>query len=327
MINTMKIKKCSLFLLIALLLIGCGNSGADHSESSSDIYYENVEVVEEVVVEVEHEVDVKVEAVYELAAVSSQGAAANPVQERVIIRNGYIELIVADPEAMAIKLGRQAAALGGWVVDSQLSQAYNDDTRKRATITLRVPSDQFQAVIDDVKRDALDIINENTSGRDVTDEFVDLSARLDNLQATEARVQTFLDETQNVEEALDVNRELSRLQEEIEVIAGRLKYLRESADYSSITVSLIPDSDARPIQIASWQPQGTARNAVEFLLNFLQGLADLLIWLAIVGLPLLIVLWLARWWLRRVWRATGWPLPTFSGSAADSEPSDDIIDA
>jgi hypothetical protein len=142
-------------------------------------------------------------------------------------------------------------------------------------------------------------LKKSTSGQDVTDEFVDLSSRLSNLEATASRVRNFLDEARNVEEALDVNIELSRLEGEIEVIKGRMQYLSQSAAFSTLTVRLTPDILSQPIEIGGWRPQGVARDAISALVNTLQGLATFLIWMAIYLLPLILLFGLPLWFLIR----------------------------
>jgi LPXTG-motif cell wall-anchored protein len=101
-----------------------------------------------------------------------------------------------------------------------------------------------------------------------------------------------------------VNAELSRLEQQIESHKARIQFLQESAAFSRITVSLTADADAQPIEIGGWRPTGTARNAVQFLVNFLQVVVDTAIWLVIVGLPALLIL-AALLWLWRKGRAVG----------------------
>jgi hypothetical protein len=144
--------------------------------------------------------------------------------------------------------------------------------------------------MDQIKGLAMEVTSETTNSQDVTEEYVDLSARLGNLEATRDRVRAFLEDARNVEEALAVNQELSRLEGEIEAMAGRLQFLSQSAAFSSLTINLTPDILSQPIQIAGWQPQGVAREAIEDLVEALQGLADFLIRLGLFVLPLALIL-------------------------------------
>jgi hypothetical protein len=226
-------------------------------------------------------------------------------QERLIIRTGELRIVVRDTEESVLAITRLVDDMEGWVVSSNLQQR---GEAKIGTMTIRIPAAQFDTARAQIKDMAVSVTSEYTSGQDVTEEYVDLSARLGNLQATAARVRTFLDEARNVEEALEVNRELSRLESEIEAMKGRLQYLEQSAAFSTLTVHLTPDALAQPIQIGSWRPEGTARNAIQSLVSALQGLADTAIWIILFLLPLMALtlgpIWLGIRFVVRLWR--GW---------------------
>jgi hypothetical protein len=120
---------------------------------------------------------------------------------------------------------------------------------------------------------------------------------LANLEATADRVRAFLDETKNVEEALAVNQELSRLEGEIEVLKGRIKYLEQSSAFSTVSIDLTPDILSQPIEVGGWQPQGVVRSALEALISALQTLVDIAIWLVLFLLPVLIIIAIPIWLL------------------------------
>lgn len=286
-------KKTILLWLGLLALVACG-SNVD--ASSPDLYNTSNTYTE--LVEGEALEEAK-------TAVLNDGAIADEtqnavVQERLIIRNANLSLIVPDTETSLTRISDLAENTGGWVVNSNTNQY---STYTSGNITVRIPAEQFEAVLADIKSNATKVSNENISGQDVTEEYVDISSRLTNLQATAERVRGFLDETENVEEALAVNQELSRLNEQIEVLTGRLEFLSQSAAYSTISVDLTPDAANQPIQVAGWQPQGIARDAIEALVETLQGLANIIIWLGIYILPLFIIIVLPIFFLaRKLWR-------------------------
>ncbi|NJN55468.1 MAG: DUF4349 domain-containing protein, partial [Anaerolineae bacterium] len=245
----------------------------------------------------------------ELAFAAGEDGFAQPASgtdqvERLIIRTGSLGLVVADTEEAAADITRLAERSGGWVVSANLYQ-YSSDA-KSGDITIRVPAAGFVGAMEALKQMAVEVQSENVSGQDVTEEYVDLEARLGNLEATAVRVRSFLDDAVTVEEALAVNQELSRLEGEIEVIKGRMQYLSQSAAFSTITVYLTPDIAAQPVQVAGWRPQGVAKDAIEALINTLQGLANVVIWLLIFVLPVLLLIgipvWLLVRFVRRRWR-------------------------
>jgi hypothetical protein len=247
---------------------------------------------------------------------SEPGSAPLQRQERLIIRTGELRVVVADTEESVQAITRLVSSLEGWVVSSSLHQRGD---AKAGTMTIRVPAAQFDTALDQIKALAVSVTSENSSGQDVTEEYVDLAARLGNLEATAARVRTFLDQATTVEEALNVNRELSRLESEIEAMKGRIQFLEQSAAFSTLTIHLTPDALAQPFQIGGWRPEGTAREAIQSLISALQSLADVAIWLALYLLPLAAVtvapVWLGIRFLVRLWRGRG-------AKAATAQPGD-----
>lgn len=220
--------------------------------------------------------------------------------ERLIIRTGNMSIVVEDTEATMDEIAQMVTAGGGWVVSSSVSQF--DETAKSGYMTVRVPAEGFDSALDAISALAVEVTHIATEGQDVTEEYVDLSARLDNLEATAARVRGFLDEARNVEEALAVNQELSRLEGEIESLKGRIQYLEQSAAFSTISIDLTPDVLAQPLEVGGWRPQGVARDALEMLVAALQTLADVGIWLIIFVLPIALLIGIPAWLIIRAVR-------------------------
>jgi len=219
------------------------------------------------------------------------------LQERLIIRTANLNIVVADTEATLSAISELIEANGGWVVNSNLYQ-YNENA-KSGNITVRVPVAGFNSALEAIKRLAVEVVSESSSGQDVTEEFVDLTSRLENLEATAGRVRNFLDEATDVEEALAVNQELSRLEGEIEVIKGRMQYLSQSAGFSTISIDLTPDIATQPLDPQTWQPGVVVRESFETLVIVLQGVANFLISTVIVLGPLALLFGLPLWLIVR----------------------------
>jgi hypothetical protein len=236
-----------------------------------------------------------------LGVSTNQGTAVQPFQERLIIRTANMSLVVSNTEEAMATISQMAEENGGWVVNSSVFQ-YNENA-KTGNITFRVPSSGFNSALEALRNMAVEVRNESTSGQDVTEEFVDVSARLENLEATADRVRAFLDDAETVEEALAVNQELSRLESDIEAMKGRLQYLSQSASFSTITVDLTPDVVGQPIEPSNWRPAVVFRNAVDSLVDALQEVAEFGIWFAVYLLPLLLIVGIPLWLVGRfIWR-------------------------
>lgn len=276
-----------IILIVALTAVACGGRAATQTVAEESAqYYAGSAPAEAPMADMA--------VLPEMAAMEGgefDSSAANQIpvgQERLIIRTADMSIVATDTEAALAQIAAMADSSGGWVVSSNVYQS--TDTSKTGYVQIRVPAEGFQSVLDAIAGMAVEVTNLSTSGQDVTEEYVDVSARLGNLEATAARLRTFLDESRNVEEALAVNVELSRVEGEIEALKGRMQYLEQSSAFSSITVNVTPDELAQPIQVGGWEPTGVAKQAVEALVNMLQLLANAVIWFVIFALPILLVI-------------------------------------
>jgi hypothetical protein len=214
---------------------------------------------------------------------------AATAQERLVVQTASLTLVVTDPVASVASLRAMADGMGGFVVSSNVYQStYGTSglTANYASITIRVPSERLAEALTQIKADAIEVRTENISGEDVTAQYVDLESRLRNLEAAERQLTRIMDSAEETEDVLAVYNELVRVRGEIELVRGQMQYFEEAAALSAISVELIPDEAAQPIDIGGWQPQGTAKKAVETLIRTLQWLADAAIWAVICVLPI-----------------------------------------
>jgi len=262
-------------------------------------------VAQTVVVEVAKEVPVE------------QSSAAEPVVQpnanRLIIKNGEMKLEVDNTDVAIDRVTQLAADLGGYVISSQTSnKIFNEQSYKYASITLGIPSADFETALRRLREISRRVLNESASGQDVTDEYVDQQSRLENLKATRDRIRTFLDQAKTVEEALKVNEQLKQVENEIEQVQGRMNYLFDRAAFSTIALSLepyippvTPTVTPTPLPTMTptpWSPQKTFTRASGTLGEIFRGLVDTAIYGGVVCLPFVIPAGLLVWlgtWLRR----------------------------
>lgn len=219
---------------------------------------------------------------------SSSGGAAQAV-ERVVIRSANLSIVVPEPSESVQEISRLAEEMGGFVVSSNVSQTFFAEANvsaDRASITIRVPAERLDEALEQIRAGATEVRNENVSGQDVTQEFTDLQSQLRNLEAAEERLLEILENATDTEDVLNVFNRLTQNQEQIEIVKGRIQYLSESAALSAISVELIPDVAAQPLQIGGWQPQGTAKEAFTALIRALRTLGDAAIWAGICVVPI-----------------------------------------
>ena len=231
---------------------------------------------------------------------SVEGNTANTVnsavppaaQDRLVIQNADMTLVVKDPKAKMDQMIALASRMGGFVVSSNMYQSYapNGSPVPEGSVVIRVPAEKLDDALKEIKADAVDVQNENRSGQDVTQEYVDLKSRLKNLEAAEAQLTKIMEEATKTEDVLSVFNQLVSTREQIEMIKGQIQYYEQSATYSAISVRLVAEETIKPIEIGGWKPEGVARDAIQNLVNFLQGFVDFLINLVLFILPVLIVI-------------------------------------
>jgi hypothetical protein len=220
-------------------------------------------------------------------AAGAPGTVAQ-LPERMIIRNGELELIVKDTKVAQEEIAAMIGELEGYVLSAE-SYAY-DEGRMRVNMTLRVPAETFNTAMTRLRDLAVEIQRDGTSSQDVTEEYVDLQARLRAQQSKASRLEELMEQAEDTEAVLDIFRELSATHEEIERIKGRMQYLEKSAAMATITVYLMPDESAGPVEVQRWRPGGALKSAIEALLETLKFLVEALIWLILYVLPVLLII-------------------------------------
>lgn len=223
------------------------------------------------------------------------------IGERVI-RNGSLSLRVDDVNARLTEARTIAAAEGGFVADANV---VDREGVKSATITIRVPQDAFDRTLARLKELASTVFNESANTEDVTAQFVDLEARLGAARAEETQYLRILEQADTIEETLQVTARLGEVRSRIESMEGRLRYLRDRTEYSTIRVSMTEEARVQ-VPTPVWRPGETLRESLRELVISLQGLADGLIAFGVflIGLvfPVALLLALAAWIVRAIWR-------------------------
>jgi ethanolamine utilization microcompartment shell protein EutS len=232
-----------------------------------------------------------------------QGNSAEQVSERtlafdtpMLIRTGTMSIKV-DTVERALRMATEiAASVGGFVANTSVLSG--DQARRSATIEIKVPSDRFEGAIG-LFRSVGKVESVTSSSQDVSEEFVDVSARVANAKRLEERLVTVLaTRTGKLEEILAVERELARVREEIERYQGRLRYLETRASMSSVTLNVF-----EPVPIVG-QPgsnvivdalQQSWRNFVNVVASGIAAAGALMPIALVMGLGALGV----RWWRRR----------------------------
>ncbi|NOT64376.1 MAG: DUF4349 domain-containing protein [Acidobacteria bacterium] len=251
---------------------------------------------------------------------ASQSAAQ--AFDRKIIRNGNLEIELDQPEVAQRKAATIAETNGGFVVTSE---ARKTDGSVFVNVVLRVPAANFNTVIELLRSQLGDkaggkILQDKISGQDVTEEFLDLEARIKTKKALEDQFLVIMRSAHKVEDALEVQRQIAEVRGEIEQMEGRRRFLENQAALSTITMALHTPA---PVRLASspkgfwFQVRQAFANGVDNALGIVLGVIQFV--LLMIPILVLIVLPVAAvfWWLKK---RLGWRM----GKGATSDVSESI---
>ncbi|MDQ3461742.1 MAG: DUF4349 domain-containing protein [Actinomycetota bacterium] len=233
-------------------------------------------------------------------ATSSIDLAGAPADAK-IIRTGNLQVQVADGtfDAATVRLSTIATNAGGFVSASETSAL---DDEPRGSLTLRVPADQFDAVVGEVGKVG-DVLAVNTNSQDVTGEYTDVASRLKALQAERDQINLVLGRAENIPDILSVRDRLAIVQGEIETLQGRQKVLDDQTSLSTLTVSLSEEGDEAAAATSPVERSGFSRLWHDSADRFTDGARSIALGLASMApwLLLALVLFVPG---RAIWRRT-----------------------
>lgn len=160
----------------------------------------------------------------------------NTQDKRMIIRTGTMSIENDSFDETDAKAKEIAKNLGGYITNS--TSQVNQSGKKQGTLTIRVQADKYDAMLAELAKIGK-VMNQNITGRDVTEEYVDAEARLKTQRELEARLlQLLAEKTANLTAVVEVEQKLANVRENIEKTEGRMRMLKDQASFSTITVSI-----------------------------------------------------------------------------------------
>lgn len=257
----------------------------------------------------------------ELAVPPVNDKAPAESSSRLVIRSGNLNLVVQDIWGTGKKIIEFAEGQGGYVVSSTISEIEEVPT---GTVVIRVPEDKFDTTMDFIKALAKKVEYEGRTGEDVTEEYVDLEAKLKALQAKRDQFYEILKKATTIEDTLKVYDKIEEVQTEINQTEGRMNYLKQSAKLAKISINLALSEDLLPIPPGEeWRPGYIAKMAWQETARFWRQVSygfinffvyHLLTWIVIVGV-LTLILWRP---LKRFFKKLGEGKKEVKGSVASA---------
>ncbi len=296
-----KLRTISFITLLAVLVAACSSAVMEPT------YVADLETGEEISLQATPAMTMPPDAAGSGIEPGSPGQLAfaqNP--SRMVIKDANLDLKVANTQQTISRITQMAADYGGYIISAQ---TWTEGEGLYATLRLGIPSSNFEVTLTQLREMGLEVLQETASGQDVSAEYVDLQSQLVNLEATAVRVRSFLEDAATVEEALQVNNELSRLEAQIEQVQGQIRFYEGRSAFSTVTINLIPElivPTPTPAVDPLWDPGETFVSATHVLKGLAQDTADFMIWALVlfapVGVVFVLLFWIVRFSLARFQR-------------------------
>jgi len=233
--------------------------------------------------------------------------AVSAATDRKIIRNADLTIEVTSPTETQSKIVSIAEAHGGFVVNSEAKQRDTGDATNRTLdikLVVRIPENQFGVVLDKVRGLANNRNEEKVTGQDVTEEFIDLEARIKTQRALEAQFLQIMKQAGKIEDALEVQRQIAEVRTEIEKLEGRKRFLDNRSSLSTITVNILAP---KPIAVNTSGFGRSVRDSISESIDLGSGIVLFFVRFVIVMIPISVLLLLPgglllRYFIRRARR-------------------------
>ena len=164
---------------------------------------------------------------------SAYGEATRASSSRVLIKTGTMQVRVSDVQQASADAKALVKKHRGYLesIDS------SDDGDAYADLNVRVPKTELVSVMDGLATLGT-VTSRHVQVKDVTDEWIDLQAKLNNMRAMRDRLRSLLQQAKTVKETLEVEKELTRVQSELDSLEGKIKAMQQHVSYSKLTVRI-----------------------------------------------------------------------------------------
>lgn len=227
--------------------------------------------------------------------------APNPVIQKKIIKDGRMGLQVKDLLVAKQQIDSLVKRLGGYYANENLK---NDNNESGYDLTIRIPEANFEKFVSSTEIGSFKLLYKEISARDVTEEFADLETRLASKRNALARYNEIMKKANAMKDIVEIEEAIRNLQEEIESSEGRLRYLNDCVNYSTLNLTISTEKDFayKPSKRDSFWEK-FKESVVEGwfgLVDFILGMFNLWpLWLAVVGIYFLIRRWIKKLRARR----------------------------
>ena len=215
------------------------------------------------------------------------------VIKKKIIKDGRLGLQVKNVEKAKQHIDSLVKSVGGYYASENLQ---NSDQSSGYQLTIRIPVISFEKFISSAENGSGKVLFKEITARDVTEEFVDLQTRLASKRNSLARYNEIMKKASSVKDIVEIEEAIRVLQEEIESSEGKLRFLNDCVDYSTLNLSISTEKDFtyKPVKRDSFWEKWK-----ESIVEGWFGMVDFILWL--FGMWPFLIIVIALYFLIRKW--------------------------
>lgn len=238
----------------------------------------------------------KINSVNESGHKAAIASSHSNTAERKVMYTANLSAEVKHLEKTIANLVKTAEDAGGYMVHSNVTELENSI---EADITFRIPQKEFHRFLNEVKKASKTVHSQQITGEDATEEYVDFKSRLKAKQAVEARLLDLMKTAKNTEDLLKISHDLAAVQEEIEQIKGRIKYIDNKTDYATVELHLNEKRENLAKNLNIWEK---TKNQLIKSTHWMIQLASWLIVFVIGNLPVILLLLIVYFLFYRMYK-------------------------
>lgn len=282
--------KIGILFFCLFMFTACSSSGSEQDRDMSGALL----TTERSTIE-QHNEDARIDQVETESGNDSKSIvqANSASAERKVIYTAHLDVIVANFSEAEKKVTDIVRNENGYIVSSNIHR--DDNENKSGHLTVKIPQAKFDTFLKDIDELSVEVKNQAIQGEDVTEEYVDLNARLKAKQDVKERLETFLKDATTTKDLLAVSEQIGNVQEEIEQLEGRLNYLKNQTDFSTVTISMTERS-LKVGELGS-KEQNTWVRAKQLLVSTINGIISVasgivvvLIGLSPIFIPVVVII-------------------------------------
>ncbi len=225
-LNYYKMRKILLLFILTFLFVSCNQKNAEEvSYATTDLEEEMSPIAQQSTNE---------------SSESKETIEAKKINKKKIIKDGKLGIRVSELEITKLRIDSLIKKYGGYYANESFN---NSDWESSFTLKIRIPSVSFENFISDIEQGNGEILYKEIDARDVTEQFIDLETRLENKRNYLIRYNELLKKANSVKEIVEIEEKIRGLEEEIESTVGRLKYLNDLVDYSTLDLTISKQKD------------------------------------------------------------------------------------